>query len=126
MVDPPEHNVSLMRGSRRPHHSNYIRMHRKKGGFSQGELSALLGRRPSKWQISRHERGVVPSFRTALVYASFFQVPVEALFPGLKTTVTEGVEKGLAMHRAKLCSQNELKPSRRTAQQLAWLTQRTS
>jgi transcriptional regulator with XRE-family HTH domain len=61
---------------------NYLRMHRKRADFSQGEVAFLLGLENGS-DVSRHEQNRrVPSLDAALAYEVILGQPVAELFAG--------------------------------------------
>src|SRR5947208_2045511 len=62
---------------------NYLRTYRKRSGFSQKELSFLLGIKSSE-KVCRYERfQQVPNLQTALALQAILGVPVAELFAGI-------------------------------------------
>lgn len=69
-----------MRSSKLPH---YLRSHRKRLGFSQGELAFLLGCRTGA-KVSHYERFArTPNLETMFAYAVIFQMHGRELFAGV-------------------------------------------
>lgn len=61
---------------------NYLRAYRKRSGFSQREIAALLGG-TSGAKVSHYERFLrEPTLRNALVCEIIFDTPVRELFAG--------------------------------------------
>ena len=59
----------------------YLRIERKRSGFTQDELAYLLGFRVAS-AVSRFERGErEPDLRTAFAYQILFDRPADQLFP---------------------------------------------
>jgi transcriptional regulator with XRE-family HTH domain len=82
---------------------NYLRMFRKRSGFTQQEIAFLIGCNHHH-KISRYERGTrTPHLRTALAYQIIFQMTADDLFGA----VFERVERDMRQ-RAKelLCKTN--------------------
>lgn len=72
---------------------NYLRMHRKRTGFSQDEVASLLGVR-SGAKVCRYERNRrVPTLETALAYEAIFHVPTRELFLGTHQKVEKQVSR---------------------------------
>lgn len=72
-----------------------LRTLRQRCGFTQAELSEILGFL-TEIPVSRHERSVtVPNLLTALGYEIIFRRPASELFPGLYHTVEVGIEARL-------------------------------
>jgi len=62
---------------------HYLRTHRRRSGFSESELSYLLGCNDAS-KVSRYERFErIPSLKTALLYQAVLGVPVAELFAGM-------------------------------------------
>jgi len=75
--------------------ANYLQVLRRKSGFSQSDLTLVLGI-VTESQLSRHERSVsTPDLHTALAYEALFHKPVAAIFPGLYRKVSAGIEDRL-------------------------------
>jgi len=76
---------------------NYLRMHRKKAGFTQREIAFLLGCQ-SGAKVSRYEQlKREPGLWTAFMYEALFKVPTRELFAG----IYEKAEKA-AVRRTRL------------------------
>jgi len=105
--------------------SNYIRIHRKNAGLSQGELGGALGYCDEQ-TIARHERfHVMPPLRIAISYAIVFRIPVAELFAGLHDEVELGVETRLAQLEQQLGQRSARDGTALiTARKLLWLSQR--
>jgi transcriptional regulator with XRE-family HTH domain len=68
-------------------HSNILKPHRKRSGFTQDELAFLLGLKEHS-AISRLEHGGrEPSLRTALAYGVLFGRDLQVLFPRIHAEV---------------------------------------
>lgn len=73
--------------------NNHLRRHRRRAGFSQGEIAFLLGRRAASI-ASRHEQCArQPNLETALAYQAIHGVPVSDLFPSTYRKVENKVLK---------------------------------
>ncbi|MBI5434898.1 MAG: helix-turn-helix transcriptional regulator [Planctomycetes bacterium] len=71
--------------------ANYLRMYRKRGGFTQREVAFLLGA-THRSKVSRYERGVrSPSFATIVGYEVIFQASAAQLFSGAYAKVAADV-----------------------------------
>lgn len=71
--------------------NNYLRMYRKRNGFTQKELAFLLGCM-HRSKVSRYERGVrMPSLPTVIGLEIVFRAPVSRLFTGTYTNMREEV-----------------------------------
>lgn len=63
--------------------STYLKMHRKRTGFTHDELAFLLGSMRGT-SVSRHEGGqCLPKLLTALMYQAIFGVDVHEIFEGV-------------------------------------------
>ncbi len=72
---------------------NYLRLYRKRLGFSEHEIALLLGVRHGS-QVSRYEHFYrVPSLRTALAYHAIFRTSNPEIFGGLFQKVEGQVRK---------------------------------
>jgi len=61
---------------------HYLRTHRRRAGFSQGQLAWLLGCRAGS-KVSRYERFArTPSLATVFAYEIIFRAPARELFAG--------------------------------------------
>ena len=104
---------------------NYVLTHRKKAGLSQRELARLIGFADES--VCRHERSEsLPPLPTALSYEVIFGVPISELFPGLRLSVEEAVEKRITAFERELQERSARSPREadRHAQKFAWLDQR--
>ena len=73
--------------------SNRLWIHRKKMGYTQREVAALLGYR-SATHISSYERGErLPSLETAIKLEVVLCAPVAFLFPTMRREAIESVKK---------------------------------
>src|SRR5437763_15867536 len=85
---------------------NYLRTHRKRSGFSQGELAFLLGCQ-SEAKVSRYERSArMPNLETAFACESVFGVPARELFPGFYQKVEKTVHQRARALEAKIKSKH--------------------
>ena len=84
---------------------NYLRMYRKRAGFSQAEIAFLFGaENPAK--VSRYERAHrQPSLRTILAHEAIFQVSSRDLFAGTFQNTKRGIQKRAAILLKKLTAQ---------------------
>jgi len=101
---------------------NYLCIYRRRIGFSQRELSDVLGYLDVD-TIARHERFLVtPPLEVAIGYEQIFRVPVSELFPGLSEDVAERIGIGLARLEERLGqrSTND-RDALTTARKLTWL-----
>lgn len=102
---------------------NYLRMYRKRAGFSQREAAFLLGcQRATK--MSRYERfSRQPNLETALACEIVFGVPVRELLAGTFQKVEELIHQRAQILAEKLTAR---KPDRVTRQKLDRLKAMTS
>jgi len=81
--------------------SNYLRMYRKRAGFTQREISFLLGARTAG-KVSRYERfNRQPDLDTAFALEAIFEIPASELFAGVREQAARDVRcraKKLARH----------------------------
>ncbi len=97
---------------------NYLRLHRKRLGFSQQEVAFLLGWRDGS-QTSRYEHfSSVPALQTALGFAVIFQASVNELFSGEYQEVENAVCRQAQRLQARLITEQ---PDKRRARKLAHL-----
>jgi transcriptional regulator with XRE-family HTH domain len=97
---------------------NYLRLHRKRTGFSEEEIAFLLGLHGSA-QVSRYEHfHAIPGLLTALGYHVIFQTSLPALFGGKYQKVERMIRRRAKRLLKKLSGQQ---PSRRLDLKLAWL-----
>jgi transcriptional regulator with XRE-family HTH domain len=97
---------------------NYLRMHRKRAGFSEDEMAFLLGLHSAS-PISRYEHfHSIPGLLTALAYHAVFQTSPPELFGGKYQKVARMVRR-----RAKRLLKNLAKGPQnpRTARKLVLL-----
>lgn len=81
--------------------SNYMRMYRRRAGFSQEEISLLLGL-VSAANISRHECSrKVPGLRAVLCYEIICNAPVRDMFLGQVCSLEKEIRKRAISLRAK-------------------------
>jgi transcriptional regulator with XRE-family HTH domain len=101
---------------------NYLRVHRKRLGFSQQEVAFLLGwGDPS--QPSRYENFTrVPTLRTALALAVILRVPVLELFLGEYQKVENAVSRQAQRLEARLASERPDGPTTRKLSLLKTIT----
>src|SRR5512134_3334033 len=94
---------------------NYLRMYRKRAGFSQREAAFLLGcQRAAK--MSRYERfSRQPNVETALACEIVFGVPVRELLAGTSQKVEETIYQRAQILASQLSAG---KPDRVTRQKL--------
>jgi transcriptional regulator with XRE-family HTH domain len=79
---------------------NYLRMYRKRSGFSQAEMAFLLGAHGAA-KVSRYEHGRrLPTLKTILAYELVLHAHSRDLFAGVFREV-EGVTKRRAATLAK-------------------------
>ena len=94
---------------------NYLRMYRKRAGFSQVEVARLLGTLDGA-KVSRYERNTrVPTLKTALTYEAIFRTPVSELFAGRFQEAEREATK-----RAKILSERlgQIEQSKRVVRKL--------
>lgn len=106
---------------------NYLRVHRRDAGFTQGDVGDILGY-GSDGAVARHERfQSVPPFLMALGYEILFREPAGKIFLGLKQAMEPGIEVRIAELEKRLHEQLEKSPHSVTiARKLEWLTERRS
>jgi len=97
---------------------NYLRTHRKRVGFTQSELSILLGSKDAA-QISRYEdNSHHPALKTALAYEVLFGTPLSELFAG----AYQEVERDILKRALRLASRLQKAPQNKaTARKLEHL-----
>lgn len=97
---------------------NYLRLHRKRIGFSEDEIAFLLGVRTAG-QVSRYEHfHRAPGLRTALAYHVIFRTSPPELFGGMY----QKVEREVRRRAKRLLRKLEAKPKRLAhARKLIWL-----
>jgi len=107
--------------------ANYLRIQRLKAGFTQQEVAEVL-QHLHRDIISRHERQEsVPSLLVALMYETFYRVPVSEIFVGLAKKVEFDVETQLAEYEKYLGEQSATGPRAASiARKLEWLSKRRS
>ena len=107
--------------------ANYLRTHRLKTGFTQGDVAGVLGY-ANHDVISRHERQEkIPSLLVALSYETFYRVPVSEIFVGLASSVELNVEAHLAEYETYLGNQSATSSRAASiARKLEWLSERRS
>jgi transcriptional regulator with XRE-family HTH domain len=100
-----------LHGQRLP---NYLRMHRKRAGFSQDEIALLLGTR-SGAHVCRYERfSRQPTLATVFAFEVIFQVPASELFAGIHRKA----QRQVAQRAATLVKQAVKGPARFPAAKL--------
>jgi DNA-binding XRE family transcriptional regulator len=104
---------------------NYIRVHRRRAGLSQDELSQALGYGNAQ-TVARHERlHATPPLGIAIRYELIFRIPISELFAGLHDEVASDVEASLARLKDRLEQQSARdRYAIATAQKLVWLSER--
>ena len=102
-----------------------LRIYRKRSGLSQREVSFLLGAK-HKAKVSRYENGHrLPPLRTALAYATIFDVPLPKLFPTLQRKVEKEIVGRILELETKLAeAQRRKRGSTRAKRMLEWVKQR--
>jgi transcriptional regulator with XRE-family HTH domain len=97
---------------------NYLRVHRRRAGFSQQDVAFLLGTN-SKGKVSRYERYVrQPRLTTVFAYELIFGAPARELFAG----IFQEIERAIIDRAVLLASKLEhAKPERITARKLELL-----
>lgn len=97
---------------------NYLRTHRKRVGFTQSEISFLLGSK-APIKVSRYERNVNrPALEVALAYEALFGTPVSEMFAG----IYQEVERDILKRALRLASQLQKAPQNKaTARKLEHL-----
>ncbi len=104
---------------------NYLRIHRRKIGLSQRELSEVLGC-TSPESICKHEwTRSMPPLKVAIAYEIVYRIPISELFGGIRDEIAKGIqerlrrlEKDLGNHSVKERNAAE------TARKLMWLSER--
>src|SRR5688572_31802419 len=93
--------------------STYLKMYRKRTGFTHDDVAFLLGGMRGT-SISRHERSErLPILKTALMYEFIFDATVRELYQGVFREVQQRVRE-----RARgLCASLERQPSTPTRDQ---------
>lgn len=72
---------------------NHLSLARKKRGFRQKQIAALLGHNTTD-QISRYERGAkLPNLKTALKLGMIYHIPIRVLFYGYHEMCRNEMEK---------------------------------
>ena len=86
--------------------TTYLRMYRKRTGFTHEELAFLCGAMYGS-TVARHEKGVrLPKLRTALMYECILQASVRELYAGLFHEALDSVKT----RAAGLCASLERRP----------------
>lgn len=84
------------------HHRNYLRLHRRKRGLTQGELAFLLGYQSSS-KISRLEQAEQAKVLTlGFTFQLLFGVDPREIYPALYDSVRETVIERIRELEAKL------------------------
>jgi transcriptional regulator with XRE-family HTH domain len=97
---------------------NYLRLHRKRIGFSEDEIAFLLGVHTAG-QVSRYEHfHRVPSLLTALAYHVIFRTSPPELFGGKYQKVEQQIRRRAKRLLRKFEAE---KPNRRSERKLLWL-----
>jgi len=97
---------------------NYLRVHRRRAGFSQQEVAFLLGTN-SKGKVSRYERYMrQPRLTTVFAYELIFGAPPRELFAGMFQEIERATISQAALLASKL---KRAKPERMTARKLELL-----
>jgi len=105
---------------------NSLRVHRRKAGLTQHELSQILGYNTYS-AVSRHEQVGVPTLVVALSYQILFRVPISEIFPGLTESVSLRMENRLTEFEEHLGEQSAHGPrASAIARKLEWLSERRS
>jgi DNA-binding XRE family transcriptional regulator len=105
--------------------SNYIRIHRRNAGLSQGELGRVLGYRDEE-TVGRHERfHATPPLEIAISYEIVFRIPIADLFAGLRDVTEMKIEASLVQLEEQLGRRSALdRNALATARKLTWLSRR--
>jgi DNA-binding XRE family transcriptional regulator len=103
---------------------NYIRIHRRRVGLSQREMSEILGFRIES--VARHEQfHATPDLQIAIGYELIFRIPVSELFAGLRDEVATDIEAKLRQLEEQLGQRSARdRDANVTARKLAWLSKR--
>ncbi len=84
-----------------------LRSHRRRSGFTQEDLAALIGAQSAS-QVSRHESGErEPDLRTALAYRIVFDAPIAHLLPKLNREVAQEVDTRATALAERLKASND-------------------
>jgi DNA-binding XRE family transcriptional regulator len=104
---------------------NYIRIHRRRTGLSQREISQILGYSDED-SVRRHERlHITPSLQIAIKYELLFRIPVSEIFAGLRDEVALELEKKVMELEEMLGHQSTKdRNALATARKLTWLSER--
>jgi DNA-binding XRE family transcriptional regulator len=104
---------------------NYIRIHRRRAGLTQRDLSDLIGFRTES--IARHEQfHSIPPLQIALGYEIIFHVPISDLFAGLRDEIATDIEPKLAKLEEQLGTRSARgRNSNDIARKLMWLSDRS-
>jgi ribosome-binding protein aMBF1 (putative translation factor) len=103
---------------------NYIRIHRRRVGLSQREMSEILGSRVES--VARHEQFyATPDLQIAIGYELIFCIPVSELFAGLRDETATDIESKLRQLEEQLGQRSAKdRDANVTARKLAWLSRR--
>jgi len=71
---------------------HYLRSERRRDGFTQSDIAALLGI-PWKQRVAAYERGEVPPINAALAYQAIHGKPVSGLFGGAYDAIALAVRR---------------------------------
>jgi DNA-binding XRE family transcriptional regulator len=120
------HDYSRLMKTPEPHRRlpNYIRVHRRRTGLTQEELSDVLGFRVES--VARHEQFyATPALQVAIGYQLIFRIPISELFAGLHDEVATDVEAKLLRLQERLGQRSAKdRDARAVARKLAWLSER--
>ena len=101
-----------------PELPNYLRLHRKRLGFSESDVAFLLGVRHGS-QVSRYEHfRRIPSLTTVLAYHVIFRTSTAELFGGKFRKIERDIRKRAAKLLKKLEGQI---PKNGNSRKRAWL-----
>jgi DNA-binding XRE family transcriptional regulator len=76
---------------------NYLRMYRKRAGFSQDELAYLLGAKSGSINCRYEPFRRTPSLETALAYEAIYGIPARELFAGVADRAERVVKRRVRM-----------------------------
>lgn len=72
-------------------HTNRLKMHRRRAGFSQGDVAYLLGSSCGS-RLSRYERGHrLPTLLAALRIEALYRTPIREIFHGAAASARDAV-----------------------------------
>jgi len=81
---------------------NYLKLHRRRTGLTQGEIAYLLGF-DNKGVVSRYEKRTrIPPLQTAIACEAVFGVPISELFAGMREDAKKDIQKRLLELRSRL------------------------